>query len=218
MLISAGIIFRLGVLSVMIRMRPVFNPMTNLRIQSLPNLLCYARLALVPAVLALALLGLTFWTGIALLAGGLTDVLDGAIARRWKAVTPYGSRLDSIADTLMEISAGAAFIILRPDIFTAHQLILGAWIAIEVAWTVLGWIKFRRIANLHLYLTKGGGVFAYSFIVYTFVFGYSEAFFYAAAGVLIAASLECLLMVMFAGSVDEHMKSIYHAYREGRLF
>lgn len=192
--------------------------MINLRIQSLPNFLCYARLALVPAVLALALLGLPFWTGLALLAGGLTDVLDGIVARRWKIVTSYGSRLDSIADTLMEISAGAAFIILRPDIFTEHQLILGSWIAIEVAWMVLGYIKFRRIANLHLYMTKAGGVLAYSFIVYTFIFGYSEPFFYAAVAVLIAASSECLLMVMFAGSVDEHMKSIYHAYRAGRLF
>lgn len=202
----------------MIRMRPVYNRMINLRIQSLPNILCYTRLALVPVVLALALLGLPFWTGVVLLAGALTDVLDGAVARRWKIVTPYGSRLDSIADTLLEVSAGAAFIILRPDIFTAHQLILGAWIAIEVSWMILGYIKFKRVANLHLYLTKAGGVLAYSFIVYTFIFGYSEPFFYAAAAVLIAASFECLLMVMLAGSVDEHMKSIYHAYRAGRLF
>ncbi len=192
--------------------------MMNLRIQSLPNILCYSRLALVPSVLALALLGLPFWTGLTLLAGGLTDVLDGAVARRWKIVTSYGSRLDSIADTLMEVSAGAAFIILRPDIFTEHQLVLGSWIAIEVAWMVLGYIKFRRIANLHLYMTKAGGVLAYSFIVYTFIFGYSEPFFYTAAAVLIVASFECLLMVMFAGSVDEHMKSLYHAYRAGRLF
>ena len=186
--------------------------------RSLPDILCYTRLVLVPFVLALALLGHPFWTGMALLTGGLTDALDGAIARKWKAVTAYGSRLDSIADTLMEVSAAAALIILRPDIVTANQFILGAWIAIEVAWTVLGYLKFRRIANLHLYLTKAGGVIAYAFIVYTFVIGYSEAFFYVTAAVLILSSLECLLMVMFAQSVDEHMKSIYHAYREGRLF
>ncbi len=192
--------------------------MKNLQTQSLPHLLCYARLILVPAVLALALLGMTFWTGMALLAAGLTDALDGAIARMRNIETAYGSRLDSIADTLMEISAGAAFIILRPDIFTAHQLILGTWIAIEVAWMVLAWMKFRRIANLHLYLTKAGGVLAYAFIVCTFVITYSETFIYVTAAVLIASSLECLLLVLFAGSVDEHMKSIYHAYREGRLF
>jgi phosphatidylglycerophosphate synthase len=192
--------------------------MKYIRIESLPDLLCYARLLLVPVVLALALLGLPFWTGMALLAGGLTDVLDGAIARRRNIVTAYGSRLDSIADTLMEISAAAALLLLRPDIFTTHPFILGAWIAIEASWIILGWIKFRRIADLHLYLTKAGGVLAYAFIVYTFVFGYSEAFFRATAAVLIVSSLECLLLVLFARDVDENMKSLYHAYRAGRLF
>ena len=192
--------------------------MMNLRIQSLPDLISYTRLLLVPVVLALALFGLQFWTGIALLAGGITDALDGAVARKWKVVTAYGSRLDSIADTLMEISAGAAFILLRPDIFAAHQLVIGAWIALEVAWTVLAWIRFRRIANLHLYLTKTGGVLAYAFIVYTFVVSYNETFFYVTAAVLIVSSIECLLLAMFAARVDEHMKSIYHAYRDGRLF
>jgi len=192
--------------------------MKYLRIESLPDMLCYARLLLVPVVLALALLGLPFWTGIALLAGGLTDVLDGAIARRRKVVTEYGSRLDSVADTLMEISAAAALLLLRPDIFTRHPVILGAWVALEASWIILGWIRFRRIANLHLYLTKAGGVLAYSFIVYTFVFGYSEAFFRAAAALLIVSSIECLMIVTFARSVDENMKSIYHARRAGRIF
>ena len=188
------------------------------RIESLPDLLCYARLLLVPVVLALALLGMPFWTGIALLAGGLTDVLDGAIARRRNIVTAYGSRLDSIADTLMEISAAAALLLLRPDIFMRHPVILGIWVALEASWIVIGWIRFRRIANLHLYLTKAGGVAAYAFIVYTFTVGYSEAFFFTTAALLIVSSIECLLLVASARSVDENMKSIYHAYRAGRLF
>jgi phosphatidylglycerophosphate synthase len=192
--------------------------MKYLRIESLPDMLCYARILLVPVVLALALVGMPFWTGIALLAGGLTDVLDGAIARRRNIVTAYGGRLDSIADTLMEISAVAALLLLRPDIFTRHPVIFGAWIALEASWIILGWIRFRRIANLHLYLTKAGGVAAYAFIVYTFVVGYSEAFFLATAALLIVSCLECLLLLAFARSVDENMKSIYHAYRTGRIF
>lgn len=187
-------------------------------LDSIPDLLSYARILLVPAVLALAVLGLPVWTGVALLAAGLTDVLDGVIARRLNVVTARGSRLDSVADTLMEISAAAAILMLRPDIFTAHPFVLGIWIAMEASWLILGWIKFGRIANLHLYLTKVGGVAAYAFVVYTFVFEYREAFFYATASILIASSLECLLLLILARSVDEHMKSIYHAYRAGRLF
>jgi cardiolipin synthase len=187
-------------------------------IKSLPDILSCTRLLLVPVVLALALSNLPFYAGAALLAAGLTDVLDGIIARRLNIATAYGSRLDSIADTLMEITAAAAVLILKPEILTGHALILGAWIAIEVSSVLLGWIKFGRIANLHLYLTKAAGVVAYAFVIYTLVIGYSEAFFYAAVTLLIVSSLECLVLQIFAPRVDEHMKSIYHAYLGGRLF
>jgi len=192
--------------------------MKLISIKSVPDLLCFARLLLVPVVWALALSNLPFYTGIALLAAGLTDVFDGIIARRWNIVTAYGSRLDSIADTLMEISAAAAVLILKPGIFTGHALILGVWIAVEASSILLGWLKFRRIANLHLYLTKAAGVVAYAFVIYTFVAGYNEIFFYVTVTLLIVSSLECLILQLFAPRVDEHMKSIYHAYRDGRLF
>ena len=187
--------------------------MKLISIKSVPDLLCFARLLLVPVVWALALSNLPFYTGIALLAAGLTDVFDGIIARRWNIVTAYGSRLDSIADTLMEISAAAAVLILKPGIFTGHALILGVWIAVEASSILLGWLKFRRIANLHLYLTKAAGVIAYAFVIYTFVAGYNETFFYVTVTLLIVSSLECLILQLFAPRVDEHMKSIYHAYR-----
>lgn len=191
--------------------------MNSMSIKSVPDLLCYARLLLVPVVWALALSGMPLYAGIALLAAGLTDVLDGFIARRWNAVTAYGSRLDSIADTLMEIAALGALLLLKPEIITGHALVLGAWIAVEASSLIVGWIKFRRIANLHLYLTKAAGVVAYAFVIYTLMAGYDEAFFYAAAALLVISSLECLVLQLLASSVDEHMKSIYHAYRGGRL-
>ena len=192
--------------------------MKYLSFKSIPDLLCFARLLLVPMVWALASSGLPFYTGIALLAAGLADVLDGFIARRWNIATAYGSRLDSIADTLMEISTLGALLLLKPEIITGHALVLGACIAIEAASILLGWIKFRRIGNLHLYLTKAVGVAAYAFVIYTFVIGYNEAFFYAALALHVVSSLECLLLQLLAPDVDEHKKSIYHAYREGRLF
>jgi hypothetical protein len=96
--------------------------------------------------------------------------------------------------------------------------VLSLWVAIEVSSILLGWIKFRRITNLHLYLSKAAGVVAYAFVICTFVIGYSEPFFYAAVVILILASSECLLLQLLARSVDEHMKSAYHAYRAGRLF
>ncbi len=186
--------------------------------QSIPNVLSVLRLLLVPVIWALALLNQPFYVGAALIAAGLTDALDGFIARKWSLVTAYGSRLDSIADTLIEISIVASVLLLKPEIFTGHKLLLSAWIVVEALSFAVGWIKFRRIANLHLYLTKASGLAGYIFVIYTFMIGYNEAFFYAALILLLISSLECLLLQLLCARVDEHMKSIFHAYGEGRLF
>ena len=185
---------------------------------STPNILSTIRLLLIPVIWAAALLDRPFYVGAGLIAAGLTDALDGYIARRRGLVTAYGSRLDSIADTLVVISVVGWVLLLRPEIFTRHELIVSVWIAAEASAILIGWIKFRRIANLHLYLTKAAGVVGYVFIVYSFMVGYSEAFFYVAISLLIAASLECLLVQLLSRNVDEHTKSILHAYIRGRLF
>lgn len=77
---------------------------------NLPNSLTVARIGMVPLLVVVLLTrfnGSEFWgLGIFLLAA-LTDAVDGAIARRTKAVTVAGTLLDPIADKLL---ISAAFI------------------------------------------------------------------------------------------------------------
>ena len=76
---------------------------------SLPNILTYARIAAVPVVV-----GLMYWQGIeggglwlswlALViftAAGITDFLDGYLARMWGQQSSLGRMLDPIADKLL---------------------------------------------------------------------------------------------------------------------
>jgi cardiolipin synthase (CMP-forming) len=65
---------------------------------SFPNLLSFARLLSVPLIVWLALDGqmtFAFWLFIA---AGLTDAIDGFIAKRFNAATELGSYLDPLAD------------------------------------------------------------------------------------------------------------------------
>jgi cardiolipin synthase len=76
---------------------------------SLPNLLTYARIAAVPAVV----LCLYYqevpragewlrWVALAIfVAAGITDFLDGYFARKWGEFTAFGRMLDPIADKLL---------------------------------------------------------------------------------------------------------------------
>jgi cardiolipin synthase len=75
---------------------------------SLPNLLTFSRIAVIPLVVA------TFyvpgndsqWVAAALFAAaGITDWLDGHFARRWKQQSEIGRFLDPIADKLLVAAA-----------------------------------------------------------------------------------------------------------------
>lgn len=186
-------------------------------LKTVPNLLSVLRLLLVAVLWVPAFLNLPRYVGAGLLIAGMTDALDGFIARKTGTVTEYGSKLDSIADTSVVISAVFWIVLLRPEIFLDHRVLVTLWIVAEALSIIVGWIKFRRIANLHLYSAKAAGVAGYIFVVLAFMFGYNEILFYIAFVVLTVSSVEALVLQLFCSRVDEHMKSIIYVYREGRL-
>jgi CDP-diacylglycerol---glycerol-3-phosphate 3-phosphatidyltransferase len=85
------------------------SPTTSERALALPNLLTYARIAAVPVVVGCmyfqSILGYGLWLRwVALfifIAAGLTDVLDGYVARSWGQQSVFGRMLDPIADKLL---------------------------------------------------------------------------------------------------------------------
>jgi len=71
---------------------------------SLPNLLTFSRIAVIPLVVATFYLpdGSSQWIACVLFtAAGVTDWLDGHFARRWKQQSEMGRFLDPIADKLL---------------------------------------------------------------------------------------------------------------------
>jgi cardiolipin synthase len=79
---------------------------------ALPNILTYARIAAVPAVVAcmywqdLLQGGIWLrWLALVLfIAAGVTDILDGYLARMWQQQSSFGRMLDPIADKLLVAS------------------------------------------------------------------------------------------------------------------
>lgn len=68
---------------------------------NLPNLLTAARIALTPVILYELSRGSCVSALWLLLIAGITDGLDGWIARRWRMHTRFGALLDPIADKLL---------------------------------------------------------------------------------------------------------------------
>jgi cardiolipin synthase len=101
------------------------SPVRNLvAALNLPNLLSLVRLVLIPFfVMALAQgdFLIAFWI---FAAAGITDALDGLIARRWNMQTPLGAFLDPLADKLLTTTAFITLALHLPNQRQAIPLIL----------------------------------------------------------------------------------------------
>ncbi len=80
---------------------------------NLPNKLTISRFGLTVAFLAVMFSKVRYHETISLvlfIAGGITDLLDGEIARRRKLITNFGILMDPLADKIMVCSAFIAFV------------------------------------------------------------------------------------------------------------
>jgi len=131
----------------------------------LPNALTLLRLALIPLFVVLYFRagdGSSWAAGWVFLVAGVTDQVDGFLARRWRVESQFGKVADPLADRLMIDAAaillalegklpwaGAAIIILRDVLLVAgYRLLMPRGYELNV--TMLG-----KIATWLLYLAVG---------------------------------------------------------------
>ena len=84
---------------------PVNQDRYQKKILTIPNLLSLLRLAMIPLLVWLYVSQQKYgWTAFVLLLSGLTDIVDGQIARRCNMVSDFGKFLDPIADKLTQLA------------------------------------------------------------------------------------------------------------------
>ena len=92
-------------------------------LKHVPNILTIIRFILIPVILFFIftgnyLLGFVFFT-----ISGLTDILDGTIARKFNLISTFGKLMDPLADKLTQISVLASLVI---------KNVIPAWILVIV--------------------------------------------------------------------------------------
>lgn len=99
-------------------------------ILTVPNLLTFLRMALIPVFAVLLYYGYSGWALIVFFLAGVSDGVDGLIARRFKQESELGTILDPIADKLLMTTA---FIILTlPNIFPPPAKSVPFWVTAAV--------------------------------------------------------------------------------------
>lgn len=116
---------------------------------------------------------LSFAFYIVYLTCGVSDILDGYIARRYGAATKLGATLDSIADLIF---FGVMLVIFIPLFQWQWWMLclIGITVVIRLLSVAVGFSKYHAFAFLHTYANKASGallfLFPFIYAVYGFVF------------------------------------------------
>jgi len=129
------------------------------RMNSIPLTLTTLRLLLGPVTLLCAVEGAPrFVYAPILVAGTLSDIFDGIIARRLGVATDALRRYDSITDVIYYLFVLAAVWILRRPLVVADRQAIALIVASEGAALLVSFLKFGKYPATHSYLAKFYGL------------------------------------------------------------
>lgn len=122
---------------------------TKKELLSIPNILTYFRFLLIPVFVILYLnsahnVWLYSASIVVLGVSGLTDVLDGRIARKYNQTTEIGKVLDPIADKLTQCAIMAC-LVMRYRLFA---IVLAIFVVKELTMAVLAYVLYRKDRKL----------------------------------------------------------------------
>ena len=110
----------------------------------LPNILCYIRIIMVPLFLYLYFTadepGDYYIATLIVMLSGITDFLDGQIARRCNMITDLGKVIDPVADKLMQLAMLAAL-----TVNVRYMCVLTGYLIVkEVVMACIGFCILRK--------------------------------------------------------------------------
>ncbi|MTI71378.1 MAG: CDP-alcohol phosphatidyltransferase family protein [Firmicutes bacterium] len=140
---------------------------------------------------------------------GLTDVLDGLIARKFKLESDLGARLDSFADFIFYVILVFIFIKLYFSIITMNfiMVILGI-IFIRLLNLVITKFKYNKFVFVHTIANKISGALLY-FLPVIILFKQSNIIILIPMVIAFIAAMEELLITVKYQEVKLNRKSVF---------
>ena len=179
---------------------------------SVPNLLSASRVACCPLLLALAWNGASgsFLTIFAL--GLLSDVLDGALARRLGQESDFGAQLDQWADFALWVSFPLGAWWLWPEIVRREAPYVVLAIVCLLLPTAIAYARYRAVPGYHTWLAKLDSVLMAIGVPLLLIFDLAWPFRFAALLLLVSAADEMLITYLLPGCRHD-VRSVFHALR-----
>lgn len=138
------------------------TPKADTKIFTIPNILSFFRLCLIPLIIWLYCVEHNYlWAGNVLILSGLTDLVDGFIARKFNMVSDLGKVLDPVADKLTQAAMLVCLLLRFPLMILPLVLLLiketfmgiSGFLVIKKTGRVYGAKWHGKIATCLLYAT-----------------------------------------------------------------
>ena len=103
------------------------------------------------------------------LAAGITDMVDGTIARKLGTASPLGEKIDTIADTVFLITA---LYKLMPEMEVSEAILIwsGIIVLIKVINIILGFCLYKKYMTIHSVVNKITGFMLFIFpLTFSFI-------------------------------------------------
>ncbi|SFR72374.1 CDP-alcohol phosphatidyltransferase family protein [Anaeromicropila populeti] len=137
---------------------------------------------------------------------GISDIMDGYIARKTNTESKLGSMLDSIADIVF-VGVTLIFVMNRIEI----SFVIYIWIAgiagIRIISVIIGYFRFRELVFLHTYANKITGILLFLYPVLYQLTRLEKGIWVVCTAASMAAMEEVLIHAT-SKAVDRNRKSI----------
>ena len=155
-----------------------------------------------------------------LVAGLLSDIFDGIIARKQNTSTPTLRRLDSQTDMIFWLSAGFAAWFIWPDVIRANKTVIYILVGMEALCYLVSFLRFGKETCSHAYLSKLWGLTLLAAFIDLILNGHAGFIFYFCLLAGIISHLDRILITLILPTWQHDVPSAYHAWliRKGKPF
>lgn len=98
-----------------------------------------------------------------------TDLIDGYFARRFKATSLLGSKLDSIADDFTIAAALIALFVFKMEFIQKQIELMSVLLILFIIQTIYALKKYGKISSFHTYFAKLAAILQGSFLILIFL-------------------------------------------------
>jgi len=176
-------------------------------IRKFPNLITLIRYVLIPFLFFFAFQENILVFSIIFYICGISDYLDGYVARRSGQTSIFGSNLDNISDELLLILSLIFIYLIRPEVLTDNVVTFALFLSVAIVDRSLFYIKQRGSVRLHLYSGKTFQRAFYLFLPLLFIVEVYWPFLYTILLLGVITFLEQSMIYLRHAEIDPETRS-----------